>query len=375
MTKHLTAGQELEITSSTAKFFNRSGYHLLAPHNHRIKASCNYTKGSNDGEFLHVQTDYTHNDDGGQSIFVSSNFTKTSLFNHLIIVMRNTTSSISDDDAASGRFECRLQVEKRERCDCGWGRPVDRRIVNGSETERNEFPSVVAMIHVPSNYTFCGGTIIHPRYILSAAHCFVSHTYRNRYEVKILLGAHNYHDKSTSSYHTAYQFEKIITHPNYETTEQDNDILLLKLTREIIFSRGVGPACLPWKFVNYNFYDDDVQMVGWGTTTWHGQLSQVPRKVTLKVMDTDICDKKIVWVNEKKLCTYAEQRDGCQSDSGGPVYYTSPADNRQYVVGIISFGIRCATKSPGVNTRVTNYLAWIAMTVEENERDAFCAIE
>lgn len=36
---------------------------------------------------------------------------------------------------------------------------VQRRIVNGNETEVNEFPSIVAFIHVPSNYTVCGGTI------------------------------------------------------------------------------------------------------------------------------------------------------------------------------------------------------------------------
>lgn len=80
-------------------------------------------------------------------------------------------------------------------------------------------------------------------------------------------------------------------------------------------------------------------MVGWGTVAWGGILSHVPRKVTVTVMDTDVCDKKIVWVNEKKLCTYAPERDACQSDSGGPVYYT--AAGRNYVVGIISFGIKC----------------------------------
>lgn len=175
---------------------------------------------------------------------------------------------------------------------------------------------------------------------MSAGHCFVASTYRNRYVVKIVLGGHNYYDTSSSSYHSEYQFDKILTHPEYETDEQDNDISLLHITRDIIYTRGVGPACLPWKFREETFFDKEVEMVGWGTLSYGGHLSHVLRKVAVTVMDTDVCDKKIIWVNEKKLCTYAPKRDACQSDSGGPVYYTSE-NGQQYVVGIISFGIKC----------------------------------
>lgn len=180
---------------------------------------------------------------------------------------------------------------------------------------------------------------VHHRYILTAAHCFVSIVYRNRYEVNIKLGTHNYHHLSSSSFTQDYELEEIISHPDYDTSDQDNDIALVRVSRDIIYSRGVGPACLPFKFLEETLYDKEVQMVGWGTMSWGGALSHVLRKVTVTVMDTDVCDQKIVWVNEKKLCTYAVQKDACQSDSGGPVYYTT--DGRHYVVGIISFGIRC----------------------------------
>lgn len=108
---------------------NLSGYHLSAPHNHKITVNCSYVSADNasSGEYLLVQTDVTHNGDGGQSIFVSSNFTKTSLFNHLIIVLRQngtSTSSELSDDAARGHFACHVQVETAKRCNCGWGRQV-----------------------------------------------------------------------------------------------------------------------------------------------------------------------------------------------------------------------------------------------------------
>uniref|UniRef100_A0A336MVR4 CSON006686 protein n=1 Tax=Culicoides sonorensis TaxID=179676 RepID=A0A336MVR4_CULSO len=365
----LDSGQELAINSFNIPL--GLGYRIFAPYNHKIQLNCSYIKrDDDDDEFLYVQTDYTRDNSGGQSIFVSSNFTKTSLFNQIKIGLRylGNVNKYKGNDTLRGEFQCKVAVIKESRCRCGWGR--QGRIVNGNETEVNEFPSIVAFIHTPSNYTFCGGTIIHHRYILSAAHCFQAIVYQNRFEVTIKIGTHNYHNDSSSAYTQTHQLEKIIIHPEYETTEQDNDIALVRVSRDIIFSRGSGPACLPFKFIETTFYDESVQMVGWGTISWGGTLSHVLRKVMVNVMDTDECDKKIVWVNEKKLCTYAPEKDACQSDSGGPVYYME--NSRYYVVGIISFGIKCATHTPGVNTRVTNYLDWITATIKD---DSFCDVQ
>lgn len=50
--------------------------------------------------------------------------------------------------------------------------------------------------------------------------------------------------------------------------------------------------------------------------------------------------------------------DSCQRDSGGNLYWSY--NNRQYTVGIVSYGKACASKYPSVNTRVTAYLSWIS---------------
>ncbi|XP_057375229.1 trypsin delta-like [Daphnia carinata] len=55
------------------------------------------------------------------------------------------------------------------------------------------------------------------------------------------------------------------------------------------------------------------------------------------------------------LCAPAIGKDTCQGDSGGPIY----VDGVQ--VGITSWGVGCAHPSyPGVYTRLTNYMDWIA---------------
>lgn len=161
----LETGQELDVNSSELGP-KVSGYRIYAPYNHKIKLECSYIRGdeavnnTNDGmgEFLYVQTDFTHDDSGGQSLFVSSNFTKTSMFNHLILALRYANGS-ELSGAARGQVQCKASVVSTKECECGWGQQAQRRIVNGNETEVNEFPATVALIHIPSNYTFCGGTI------------------------------------------------------------------------------------------------------------------------------------------------------------------------------------------------------------------------
>lgn len=48
----------------------------------------------------------------------------------------------------------------------------------------------------------------------------------------------------------------------------------------------------------------------------------------------------------------------CQNDSGGPVFFT---DNRNvvYSLGVVNYGVGCASSYPSVNVRVTSYLKWI----------------
>lgn len=149
---------------------------------------------------------------------------------------------------------------------------------------------------------------------------------------------HNYHDRSGSKYIQVHDLEKVFINKYYRTSDQDNDIAIVRVTKDIIWSVGVGPACLPFKYRDETFYEKLVQIAGWGTISYGGPLSEVLNKVTLKVIDTDDCANRIIWVNKKKLCTYEPKKDACQSDSGGPVYFT---DGRYYVIGIVSFGMEC----------------------------------
>lgn len=92
-----------------------------------------------------------------------------------------------------------------------------------------------------------------------------------------------------------------------------------------------------------------VQGLGWGSIEFGGPRSEHLRKVNLNIVNSTSC-------TTNQLCSYAVNRDTCTYDSGGPLLLN---DIRSYHVGIISYGIACATEFPSVNTRVVAYLDWI----------------
>lgn len=62
-----------------------------------------------------------------------------------------------------------------------------------------------------------------------------------------------------------------------------------------------------------------------------------------------------------------KKADACQGDSGGPLMLERDIVNNKYsIVGIISSGFGCATKTPGLYTRVASYLGFIEQIVWPN---------
>uniref|UniRef100_A0A182MHS5 Peptidase S1 domain-containing protein n=1 Tax=Anopheles culicifacies TaxID=139723 RepID=A0A182MHS5_9DIPT len=60
-----------------------------------------------------------------------------------------------------------------------------------------------------------------------------------------------------------------------------------------------------------------------------------------------------------------EHVDACQGDSGGPLLVQQA--NNVILIGVISVGIGCGSKLPGLYTRVGSYFEWINNTITESQ--------
>lgn len=209
---------------------------------------------------------------------------------------------------------------------------------------------------------------VHQSFGITAAHCIIKGKDYTNYV--LLVGDDDINRANETTFAAIYRINKIVIHeayrPNSPSQTTTNDICLLKTSTPIAFNTGVGPVCLPFKYVNNNFVNAILQLVGWGTTDFGSPKSSKLRKVDVTGISTDDCRRRLPnnIITENQLCTYAESKDACQGDSGGPAFFENL--KTVYLCGVISFGVLCANgNTPGVQTRVTQYLKWIVDNTED----------
>uniref|UniRef100_A0A3B4V8A5 chymotrypsin n=1 Tax=Seriola dumerili TaxID=41447 RepID=A0A3B4V8A5_SERDU len=222
--------------------------------------------------------------------------------------------------------------------------PNTSRVVNGEEARPYSWPWQVSL---ESFFPTCGGTLIAPDWVLTAAHCITFHTYR------VVLAEHDM--KKQEGPEQSIMVKKMFIHPkwNDNCVSCGNDIALLKLEKSAVINDKVQLACLPQPGATLA-HNQPCYVTGWGPKIFNFFSCCYNECALLPVVDHSICSKSDWWGSSAKttmVCAGGESKSG---DSGGPLNCKG-RDGKWYVEGVTSFvnGRGCNTpKKPTMFTRV-----------------------
>merc|ERR1719150_3632328 len=237
-------------------------------------------------------------------------------------------------------------------------------IVNGQPAEECAWKWQVGLSDAPGNMPWCGGMLISPEWVLTAAHCVGGLT-----DINVVAG--KYSTRSNDGNEQSRWSSQIRMHPDYSSADFSNDFGLIKLESPMELNSCVGTVSLPETDVAPG---TSCWITGWGTLSSGGGTPSVLQEAQVNVISNSDCHEQYGYsssqIDSSMICAQGVLANGsitdaCQGDSGGPL--VCEESGSWIIHGATSWGRGCAgAYYPGVWARVTSARGWIDATLAAN---------
>lgn len=216
-----------------------------------------------------------------------------------------------------------------------------------------EFPWATALLHKKEMFDVtvtvyqCGGALIHPSVVVTAAHCVKQ---KKPQEFVVRAGEWDTQRVTEPFPHVDRGVSEILMHEDFRPGSLFNDIALLFLESPIELAPNINTACLPAADTTYDHQRCIAN--GWGKDKFEkGTYQAIMKRVELPIIPHDKCQKtlrttrlgRFFILDDSFVCAGGELgMDTCTGDGGAPlVCPIVGTDNQYHQVGIVSWGINC----------------------------------
>ncbi|KAJ3089103.1 hypothetical protein HK102_007193 [Quaeritorhiza haematococci] len=227
---------------------------------------------------------------------------------------------------------------------------------------------------------FCGGSMIAPNLILTAAHCVDE--FANNNDIVASIGRYDQEQTTEAENGIDFKIKRYFRTPGWgKDVISDGDLALLVVEPTTPLS---GDVEIPYvEFATSTMTapsaGDVFTIAGWGRTSHEGSLARFLQTVEIPILSVEDCKsffdvtipsaihkaesgKQVS--DERHICVGDALKlvGACQGDSGGPLFTVE--DGRVVVYGVSSFTRKCG-ESPSVYTRIATYVEWLVPLIEK----------